>query len=34
MTTIAELAETMQTLLTTKADELAKKPALSSGSAK
>lgn len=34
MTTITELAQTMQTLLTSKADELAKKQALSSGSAK
>ena len=34
MTTITELAETMQTLLTTKANELAKKQALSSGSEK
>lgn len=34
MTTIAELARTMQTLLTTKADELAKKRTLSSENAK
>jgi len=34
MTTIAELAETMQTLLTTTADALAKKQASSNGSAK
>jgi len=34
MTTITELAATMQTLLTSTANELAKKQALSSGSAK
>ena len=34
MTTIPELAETMQQLLTTTADEVAKKRALSKGSAK
>jgi hypothetical protein len=34
MTTIAELAQAMQVLLTTTADELAKKQALSNGSGK